>query len=133
MKVRELECPACAITVRGDFGAAGTIRSGNRFDTLNADQMAFLETFLSCRGIIRDVEAALGISYPTVRARLDGLLVALGFNGSASEKQSGAEDAGGASAEKPALKDILSRLDAGMIDAKSALDAIRGASKGDGK
>ena len=32
---------------------------------------------MRCRGIIRDVERALGISYPTVRARLDAAVAAL--------------------------------------------------------
>ena len=49
------------------------------YRNLDAEQIRFLETFLRCRGVIRDVEAALGISYPTVRARLDALLNALGF------------------------------------------------------
>jgi hypothetical protein len=33
--------------------------------------------FLSCRGKIKDVEQALGISYPTVVSRLDDLVAAI--------------------------------------------------------
>jgi hypothetical protein len=35
-------------------------------------------TFLRCRGNIKDVERALGISYPTVRNRLEEVLARLG-------------------------------------------------------
>jgi hypothetical protein len=41
--------------------------------------MAFLEAFLRSRGNIRKVERQMGISYPTVRSRLDGVLAALGI------------------------------------------------------
>ena len=39
--------------------------------------MQFCETFLRCRGNLKDVGALLGISYPTARNRLDELLDAL--------------------------------------------------------
>lgn len=44
---------------------------------LTPEHQAFIETFLHCRGVIRDVERALGISYPTVRARLDAVVEAI--------------------------------------------------------
>ena len=46
--------------------------------------MRFLELFLRCRGNLRDVERTLGLSYPTVRARLDALLASLGYTAAAS-------------------------------------------------
>ena len=58
------------ITIRGHFEIT-------RFAKLDAEQNRFLETFLRCRGVINAMEAELGISYPTVRARLDSLLQAL--------------------------------------------------------
>lgn len=70
LTVTELTCRRCDVTVGGSF-------EPGRFDRLPAEQSAFLEAFLRCRGVIRDVEAMLGISYPTVRARLDSLLAAL--------------------------------------------------------
>lgn len=74
--ITALECRACGTTLRGSFAL-------NRcpFCLLPAEQMAFLELFLRCRGNLRDVERALGLSYPTVRARLDSLLAALGDTG----------------------------------------------------
>jgi hypothetical protein len=72
LAVTRLHCAACDTQIEGRF------RLG-RFQRLSADQLAFLEVFVKNRGIIKDVEAELGISYPTVRARLDEALRAMGF------------------------------------------------------
>jgi hypothetical protein len=73
MVIRELHCPACDITVRGEFlpGTAGP------FSQLNDEQLAFLHLFVTSRGNMSDVERSLGVSYPTVRAKLDDLIGAL--------------------------------------------------------
>src|SRR5579885_892207 len=68
--VSELTCPESGISIRGKFEIP-------RYARLDAEQARFLETFLRCRGVINAMERELGISYPTVRARLDGLLQAL--------------------------------------------------------
>ena len=70
--VTRLHCPACETGIDGHF------RLG-RFQRLAPDQLAFVEVFVKNRGIIKEVEAELGISYPTVRARLDDALRAMGF------------------------------------------------------
>jgi hypothetical protein len=72
LAVTRLDCPTCQTRLEGRF------RLG-RFQRLSPDQLAFLEVFIKNRGIIKDVEAELGISYPTVRARLDDALRAMGF------------------------------------------------------
>jgi hypothetical protein len=66
-KVSELSCSSCGTKVQGDFDLCP-------FCQLPPDAYEFLLTFLRCRGSIRDVERTLGISYPTVRSRLDELL-----------------------------------------------------------
>jgi len=38
-----------------------------------------MEAFIKCRGNIKEVEKELGISYPTVRSRLDSAIEALGY------------------------------------------------------
>ena len=72
LTVTRLQCGHCGTAVEGQF-------SLGRFARLRGDQLAFLEVFVKNRGIIKDVEAELGISYPTVRARLDDVLRTLGF------------------------------------------------------
>ena len=68
--VTRLDCPSCETRIEGRFAQ-------NRFSRLPVEHLAFLEVFVRNRGVIKDVEAELGISYPTVRARLDDLLRAL--------------------------------------------------------
>ncbi len=72
LEVRELGCSECEVTVRGRFGRC-------EFCALPGEQMRFLRLFVSRRGNLREVERELGVSYPTVRARLDDLLRALGY------------------------------------------------------
>ena len=72
LAVTRLHCRACNTTLEGQF------RLG-RFARLSPDQLAFLEAFVRNRGVIKDLEAELGISYPTVRARIDDLVRSLGF------------------------------------------------------
>ena len=68
--VTELANEESGITIRGHFEIP-------RYAKLDAEQAHFLETFLRCRGMLNAVERELGISYPTVRARLDGVLASL--------------------------------------------------------
>lgn len=66
-----LECEACQTAIEGSFEAG-------RLSRLSRDQLAFAEVFIECRGKIKDVEERLGLSYPTVVARLDEVVEALG-------------------------------------------------------
>jgi hypothetical protein len=70
LRVSELSCPACRTRLCGEFPPPPLAR-------LSPEHQSFIETFVRCRGVIRDVERMLGISYPTVRARLDATVSAL--------------------------------------------------------
>jgi hypothetical protein len=70
LQVSELACPTCQTRLKGNFPTPPLAQ-------LPAVHQEFILTFMRCRGIIRDVEEALGISYPTVRARLDAVVEAL--------------------------------------------------------
>lgn len=70
--VSELTAPESGVTIRGKFAVP-------RYARLSAEEEKFLETFLRCRGMMNQVEQELGISYPTVRAKLEALLTALGL------------------------------------------------------
>ncbi len=72
LSVTRLQCGNCQTQIEGRFQLG-------RFQRLSPEQLAFIEVFVKNRGIIKDVEAELGISYPTVRARLDDVLRAMGF------------------------------------------------------
>lgn len=72
MKITRLACDHCHTTIKGAFSPC-------KFCRLPEDQLQFIEVFLKCRGNIKDVEKDLGISYPTVRNRLDSVLQSLGY------------------------------------------------------
>lgn len=72
LHVVRLECDGCGTSLEGSFTLG-------RFHALLPDQLEFLETFIRCRGSFKDVERELGISYPTVRSRLDTVIRSLGF------------------------------------------------------
>ena len=72
LAVTRLHCSSCGTTLEGDF-------SVGRFGRLSREQLALLESFLRSRGNLREMERELGISYPTVRSRVEALVRALGF------------------------------------------------------
>src|SRR3989442_5010410 len=74
LAITELRCRECGTALRGEFPLTRC-----DFCALPQEQLKFLELFLRCRGNLRDVERTLGLSYPTVRARLDALLATLGY------------------------------------------------------
>lgn len=68
----KLRCNSCNTVIENEFKLS-------KFDYLNKEQLYFIEIFIRCRGSIKEVEKELGISYPTVRAKLDEVIVALGY------------------------------------------------------
>jgi hypothetical protein len=66
-----LECGGCSTAIEGDF-------DNGRLGRLSREQIAFVELFVECRGKIKDVEERLGLSYPTVVARLEAVVESLG-------------------------------------------------------
>ena len=96
-----------------------------------------LESFLRSRGNLRDMERELGISYPTVRSRVEALVRALGFgprdqadaDGAATTAAAAAPDsrreAQTADEITAGRQDVLERLARHELTAEEAADAIR--------
>ncbi len=82
LEIRELYCAACDITIRGRFPQ----EVGSSFATLTGEQEAFLRLFVLSRGNLSDVERSLGVSYPTVRGKLDDLIAAFSAMGDSGEQ-----------------------------------------------
>jgi hypothetical protein len=112
MEVRRLECPECGVSVEGQFEAGPLAR-------LSREELAFVEVFLRARGKIKDVEEELGISYPTVVARLNEVLVSLGFEAPPEE------------ANVPRRQEVLDDLAAGRLSATEAAERLRAIGAGD--
>ena len=68
----KLKCASCNLSVEGEFLKA-------RLALLADHQQEFIHAFLVSRGNIKQVEKELGISYPTVRKRLEEIIEALGY------------------------------------------------------
>jgi hypothetical protein len=113
--VSELANDESGIAIRGKFEIP-------RWAKLTEEQEQFLETFLRCRGMINSVERELGISYPTVKSRLESLLTALEL--SPVKEETVKKDK---SAEKKAK--ILEQLEKGEISAAQAKEKLKGGSK----
>jgi hypothetical protein len=126
LAVTRLRCRSCATTLEGDF-------SVGRFARLSREQFALLESFLRSRGNLKEMERELGISYPTVRARVDLLLRALGLGG--GDESDGGVEPGPESHEgtatvpdpDPALarRAILERLARREMDPAAAAAELR--------
>ena len=71
--VTELSCDDCKTTIGGNFELP-------ELACLNDDDTRFLSVFLTARGSIKEVERCMGVSYPTVKARLEALLAKLGLS-----------------------------------------------------
>jgi hypothetical protein len=125
LAVTRLRCSGCGTTIEGEFGVG-------RFAGLTRDQTAILESFLRSRGNLRDMERELVISYPTVRARVEALVRALGF-GPRDEADGPAAAAATAAATADEIqagrRDVLERLARHELSAEEAAEAIRALGK----
>jgi hypothetical protein len=119
LAVTRLHCRSCGTTLEGDF-------SVGRFGRLNREQLVLLESFLRSRGNLREMERELGISYPTVRGRVEALVRALGF-GPRADVESDEDDAPteAVPTPTPTRDTILERLARHEISADEAAAAIR--------
>jgi hypothetical protein len=122
LAITRLHCRSCGTALEGEFGVG-------RFGRLSREQLSLLESFLRSRGNLKDLERELGISYPTVRGRVESLLRALGL---ADCEDAAPEEPVEADAPNPPGDDdaserraILDRLARREITAEDAAEALR--------
>jgi hypothetical protein len=122
LAITRLHCRTCGTSLEGEFGVG-------RFGRLSREQLSLLESFLRSRGNLKDLERELGISYPTVRGRIEALLRALGL---ADGEEAAPEEPAEADAPNPTSDDeaahrraILDRLARREISAEDAAEALR--------
>ena len=118
LSVTRLHCDSCGTTLEGEF-------SVGRFGRLSREQLALLESFLRSRGNLRDMERELGISYPTVRSRVEALVRALGFGPRDGEPATTDSESDDEPAARLSRQDILERLARHEIAADEAAGLIR--------
>lgn len=113
--VTECRCTSCNLQLRGEF-------QPGRFSRLSEEQLAFVRVFLNSRGNLSEVEKVLGVSYPTIRNKLDEINSAL-------------EDADGSDTvpvrmisdipdEEKVRRDILQQVADGKLSADEAIQKL---------
>lgn len=105
LKITKLQCTHCHTTVENEFELS-------TFASLSKDQLIFIEVFLKCRGNIKEVEKELGVSYPTVRGKLDDIVSSLGYSTSKKVKTD--------------RKKVILMLENGEITAEEAISILNG-------
>ena len=101
--IKEVECAECHTQIKGNFASS-------RMQTLNTDDLLFIELFVKNEGNIKLMEKDLGVSYPTVKNRLKNIIAQLGYN----------------SDNNPTERlDVLQALSDGKISAKEAINKIK--------
>jgi len=103
--VAELCCDECKTSIKGNFELP-------ELACLCGDDDHFLKVFLSARGNIKEVERCLGISYPTVKSRLEAMLAKLGLSQLQSEV-------------RRRRLEIVEKLERGEIPAHEAIKLLK--------
>ncbi len=109
LQITEVYCRHCETTIRSEFELC-------RFCKLTGPQKYFIEIFIKNRGNIKELEKELGISYPTVRNKLDEVIGALGYQ-----------------VEQPKTyvnrKEVLEKLSRGEINKDEAIKLLNDSSE----
>jgi hypothetical protein len=116
LEVLRLGCSECGTAIEGRYALG-------RLGQLSKTQLEFVEVFMECRGKIKDVEQRLGVSYPTVVARLDEVVAAMEprAEGDAEPRPKG---------ERGRHAEVLEALERGEITAAEASARLRGQRSG---
>lgn len=104
LSATELSCTDCDTVIRGHYAPC-------LFCSLSTEDLAFLEVFVKNRGNVKEMERELGISYWSIRSRLDEVVEALGFEEPAPAPEEPATDE---------RQEILEQLDHGEITVDEA-------------
>jgi hypothetical protein len=113
LAVTRLHCRNCDTTIEGQFAVGA-------FERLNAEQLAFAELFIRKEGKLNRLEEVLGLSYPTLRARLHEVIRAMGYEVGEDES---AVPAGISDEER---RKVLDDLATGKVTSEQAVKLLQG-------
>lgn len=105
-EVTRISCDVCGTTIEGHFQLC-------KFCRLTSEQKSFIDVFIKCRGNIKEVEKELGVSYPTVKNRLEDVASALGYKSEPDPVVPGKR------------KEILDKLNSGEITVEEAVSLLK--------
>ena len=109
LHVTKLSCSNCNTVIENDFTLS-------KFASFTPEQLTFIEVFLLKRGNIKEVEKAMGISYPTVRSKLNAITAKLGQQPSESDEMNEA---------KERRAEVIAKLNSEEISLQQALDLLQ--------
>jgi hypothetical protein len=101
-------CRNCGTALEGRFDLGRLFR-------LTPDQRHFVEVFIHSEGKLNRVQEELGLSYPTVRSRLEEVIRAMGYE--VGERKEGDEER---------RQEVLQRLARQEITSEEALELLEG-------
>ena len=67
LRVRSMYCHACDTQIEGDYPLPPLMR-------LTEEEQRFVADFVMCSGSLKEMAARMGVSYPSVRNRLDEII-----------------------------------------------------------
>ena len=102
--IERVRLPESDIAIEGAFELP-------RLAQLSAEDQVFVAAFVRSHGSIKEMEQVFGVSYPTVKARLNRIAAQLEFVDTDP---------------KPLRNEILDRLDRGEINAADAIRQLEG-------
>ena len=70
LRVKAMHCAHCDTNVEGDYTQPALMR-------MSKDDQDFIVDFVLCSGSLKEMAQKMGLSYPTVRNRLDDLIDSL--------------------------------------------------------
>lgn len=101
-----LSCNTCNTNIEGEFSLC-------KFCKLTQEEKQFIEVFIKNRGSIKEIEKELGISYPTVKGKLDNVIKSLGYDTKEESKDIN-------------KREILEMLNNGEISLDQSLKLLKG-------
>ena len=104
-----LHCRNCDTSIEGHFELG-------RLGRLSQEQMSFIETFIRCEGKLSRMEKELGLSYPTLRSRLNEAIKTMGFEVGPGEPDLSDEE----------RHQILDDLASGKLSSEEAMELLGG-------
>ena len=111
--ITECQCRACNLQMRGEFLPPQLSR-------LTQDQLAFIQVFLRARGNLTETERVLGVSYPTIRNKLDEINAVFDSFNSAAAQPLAHNDPLPARSEEDWRHAILQKVSDGTLSAAEA-------------
>lgn len=70
LSVRTMHCAKCETSIEGDYALPLLMR-------LKEEDQAFVCDFVRCSGSLKEMAQKMGLSYPTVRNRLDDIIASM--------------------------------------------------------